>query len=88
MPGANVVAMLAYSLYLTHKEMAHLDELWLPRVMEARDWRTVVLIAVSCLSAAAVLYFAVERPMLQLRDRRAGRGTASVDVEARAEPAL
>jgi peptidoglycan/LPS O-acetylase OafA/YrhL len=87
-PGAKVVAMLAYSLYLTHKEIAHLDELWLPRVMDARDWRTVVLIAVSCLAAAAVLYFAVERPMLQLRDRRAGRNAASVDVEARAEPAL
>jgi peptidoglycan/LPS O-acetylase OafA/YrhL len=56
--------------------------------MEGRDWRTVVLIAVSCLAAAAVLYFAVERPMLQLRDRRAGRNAASVDVEARAEPAL
>jgi hypothetical protein len=35
-----------------------------------------------------VLYFAVEQPMLRLRDRRAGRVTANVDVEARVEPAL
>jgi peptidoglycan/LPS O-acetylase OafA/YrhL len=87
-PGAKVAAMLAYSLYLTHKEVAHLNELWLPNVMENRDWRTVVLIAMSCLAAAAVLYFAVEQPMLRLRDRRAGRVTANVDVEARVEPAL
>ncbi len=87
-PGAKVVAMLAYSLYLTHKEIAHLDELWLPQVMAARGAGATALIAASCLVAAAVLYFAVERPFLVLRDRRAGRRAGSVDLEARAEPAL
>ncbi len=87
-PGAKVVAMLAYSLYLTHKEVAHLDELWLPRVMASRGAGATALIAASCLAAAAVLYFAVERPFLVLRDRRAGNRATSVDVEARAEPAL
>jgi len=82
------VAMLAYSLYLTHKEIAHLDDLWLPHVMEARDWRSVVVIAASCLAAAAAFYFAVERPFLVLRDRRAGSSAKSVDLEARVEPAL
>jgi len=87
-PGAKFVAMLAYSLYLTHKEIAHLDDLWLPHVMEARDWRSVVVIAASCLAAAAAFYFAVERPFLVLRDRRAGSSAKSVDLEARVEPAL
>jgi hypothetical protein len=43
---------------------------------------------VSCLAVAAALYFAVERPFLVLRDRRAGRSAAQVDVEARVESAL
>jgi peptidoglycan/LPS O-acetylase OafA/YrhL len=81
-------AVLAYSLYLTHKEVAHLDELCLPSVMAARNWRAVVVMIVSCLAVAAALYFAVERPFLVLRDRRAGRSAAQVDVEARVEPAL
>jgi peptidoglycan/LPS O-acetylase OafA/YrhL len=83
-PGARVVAMLAFSLYLTHKEVAHVvAEAW-PSVMEARDWRCVPVYAVSCLAVAAVLYLGVERPMLWLRDKRARR----VDVEVLTEPAL
>ena len=87
-PGAKVIATLAYSLYLTHKEVAHLDELWLPQVMAARGAGAMMLISASCLVVAAVFYFAVERPFLVLRDRRAGNRESSVDLEARAEPAL
>lgn len=68
-PGAKLVATLAYSLYLTHKEIAHLDELCLPKVMDARDWKTVCILVVSCMVAAGVLYVAIERPFLMLRDR-------------------
>jgi peptidoglycan/LPS O-acetylase OafA/YrhL len=83
-PGARVVAMLAFSLYLTHKEVAHMvSDAW-PSVMKMRDWRCVPVYAVSCLAVAAVLYVGVERPMLRLRDKRARR----VDVEVLAEPAL
>ena len=84
-PGARMVATLAYSLYLTHKEVAHLDDLWLPKIMGARDWKTVVVLSVSCLAAAALLYFAIERPFLALRDRRR---RSDVDAKALAEPAL
>ena len=87
-PGAKMVSTLAYSLYLTHKEVAHLDALWLPNVMEARDWRTVGVLVVSCLTVAGLMYFAVERPFLALRDRREGRSVANVAEEARVEPAL
>jgi peptidoglycan/LPS O-acetylase OafA/YrhL len=87
-PGAQTVAMLAYSLYLTHKEAAHLDEVYLPRIMASPDWRAAALIAVSCLAVSALFYFAIERPCLVLRDRREGRRSAHVDVEANVEPAL
>jgi len=84
-PGAKWVAMWAYSLYLTHKEVAHGVYDWWPRLMEARDWRCVPEYAMSCLVVAAALYYAVERPFLKLRDRRDIEG---VDVKARVEPAL
>jgi peptidoglycan/LPS O-acetylase OafA/YrhL len=87
-PGARTAATLAYSLYLTHKEVAHLDALYLPRWMAGRDWQTILLTSISCLAVAALLYVTIERPFLQLRDRRAGRSANLVDVEARVEPAL
>jgi peptidoglycan/LPS O-acetylase OafA/YrhL len=87
-PGARLVATLAYSLYLTHKEIAHLDVLWLPKVMDARDWKTVGVLVVSCLAAAALFYVTIERPFLALRDRREGRPVANLDQEALIEPAL
>jgi peptidoglycan/LPS O-acetylase OafA/YrhL len=87
-PGAKQVATLAFSLYLTHKEVAHLDERWLPKIMDARDWKTVLVLIVTCLAVAALFYFAIERPFLALRDRRARRRVADVDLEARVEPAL
>ena len=86
-PGARVVATLAYSLYLTHKEIAHLDERWLPKLMDAHDWKAVGMIIVSCLAVAAFFYFAIERPFLALRDRREGRRVADVGEEVRIEPA-
>jgi peptidoglycan/LPS O-acetylase OafA/YrhL len=86
-PGAKWVAMLAFSLYLTHKEVASLVSKWLPALTETRDWRTVPLYALSCMAVAAVLYFCVERPFLVLRDQRERRGT-DVDLEARVDPAL
>jgi len=87
-PGAKMVATLAYSLYLTHKEIAHLDGLWLPKVMDAHNWKTVTVLILSCLAVAALFYFTIERPFLVLRDRREGRRVANVDQEARIEPAL
>jgi peptidoglycan/LPS O-acetylase OafA/YrhL len=87
-PGARLVATLAYSLYLTHREVARVDALYLPRIMGYRDGRTMLLLAVSCLAVAGAMYLCVERPFLMLRDRRGQRGRQNVDVEARAEPAL
>jgi peptidoglycan/LPS O-acetylase OafA/YrhL len=86
-PGAKLVATLAFSLYLTHREVGRLDEVYLKAMVAGRDWRSTLLLAGSCLLAAGVLYLCVERPFLMLRDRRKGR-TERVDVEARVDPAL
>jgi peptidoglycan/LPS O-acetylase OafA/YrhL len=82
-----MVATLAFSLYLTHKEVGHVVSAWLPGLVGSRGWISVPVYAVSCLAGAALLYFAVERPMLAHRDRRERR-RIDVDREARAEPAL
>jgi peptidoglycan/LPS O-acetylase OafA/YrhL len=87
-PGTEVVATLAYSLYLTHKEVAHLDGLYFPRETNTHDLHSTAFLAATCLIAAGILYFCIERPCLALRDRRAVHHTLPTDVEARMEPAL
>ena len=88
LPGAKMMALLAYSLYLTHKEIAHLDRLFFPHLTAERGWTAFLLVTVSCLLAAAVLYFAVERPFLLLRDAGEKKRNQSADTVAQAEPAL
>ena len=87
-PGARLLATLAFSLYLTHKEVAHLDRRYLPSLTASPDWKTVVVYAVTCLVSAGVLYGLVERPFMLLRDRLERRFVESVDVEMLREPAL
>lgn len=86
-PGARAVATMAFSLYLTHKEVAHLLYHFLNGFMHRHPWRTLLLLEPACLLAGTALYFAAERPMLVLRDRRAHR-TPRPELEARTEPAL
>lgn len=87
-PGAELLATLAFSLYLTHKEVAHLDRTYLPSLTEARDAKSVVIYAVTCLLVAGLLYGLVERPFLMLRDRFERKKTESIEMEILREPAL
>jgi len=87
-PGARRLATLAFSLYLTHKEVGNVVHTWFPVATDAHRWLTVPIYAASCLAVAALLYYTVERPFLRLRDWREGRRRAGADVEARVEPAL
>jgi peptidoglycan/LPS O-acetylase OafA/YrhL len=88
-PGAASLAALAYSLYLTHKSVAHALHRMMPGLTAEPDWKAAGIYAVGCLSFAAVLYFGVERPFLRLRDWHCGRRDASVvDREVRLDPAL
>jgi peptidoglycan/LPS O-acetylase OafA/YrhL len=68
-PGARLIATLAYSLCLIHKELIHIVDLCFPSIAHGAmlDWLCVY--ALFCLTAAAVLHLCVERPFLRLRDR-------------------
>lgn len=68
-PGAELVATLAFSLYLTHKEAVHLDRLLLPSLTAEPGFGSLCLYAATCLAVAATLYVCVERPFMLLRDR-------------------
>lgn len=92
-PGAAWIATVSYSLYLTHKEVAHLDRVMWPKLLEQPSGMGTAVYAVTCGAMAAALYFGVERPFLQLRAWRMDGGlkqvrAAAVDREARGDPAL
>lgn len=88
-PGAGPLAALAYSLYLTHKSVAHATHQLLPGLTEHPDWRSACIYFAACLSAASLLYFAVERPFLRLRYRRsASQKSALAEREVRLDPAI
>ena len=68
-PGAKLIATLAYSLYLTHKELIHLVDLCIPSIAQGYVFLWLGVYAAFCLIIAAALYLCVERPFLLLRDR-------------------
>ncbi len=68
-PGAGLLAALAYTLYLTHKEVAHFVMRHFPGVTASRGPESWCLYAAACLSVAGLLHLLVERPVLRLRDR-------------------
>jgi peptidoglycan/LPS O-acetylase OafA/YrhL len=68
-PGARLIATLAYSLYLTHKELIHIVDLCAPANAHGAMLAWLCVYALFCVAAATVLYLCVERPFLKLRDR-------------------
>jgi peptidoglycan/LPS O-acetylase OafA/YrhL len=69
-PGTQLIATLAYSLYLTHKELIHLVDLAFPSIAQGAMFKWLAVYAVFCFLAAAILYLCIERPFLVLRDKR------------------
>jgi peptidoglycan/LPS O-acetylase OafA/YrhL len=68
--GFSVPATLAYSLYLTHKEIGHLGYLYLTRFLSpGSPWTNLAILFSTSFLAAGILYLAVERPFLLLRER-------------------
>jgi peptidoglycan/LPS O-acetylase OafA/YrhL len=77
-PGAGWLAVVSYSLYLTHKAVYHLVETNLLAWWDARGMFAFAIYAASALAAGAALHHGVERPFLRLRDRwRAGAALES-----------
>jgi peptidoglycan/LPS O-acetylase OafA/YrhL len=73
LPGARLLAMLAFSLYLTHKQVyAWLDNL-LPGLGERTAPGAFLIYSVASVAIASVLYLGVERPGLRYRERWLGK---------------
>jgi peptidoglycan/LPS O-acetylase OafA/YrhL len=77
--GFGLIAALAYSAYLTHKEIIHIVRIHLPRLVESRGWLALVVYYAFSFVAAFVLYMSVERPFLRLRERISGRVTTPTE---------
>ncbi|HEY1528544.1 MAG TPA: acyltransferase [Candidatus Angelobacter sp.] len=67
--GFGLIAALAYSTYLTHKEIIHQVRVHLPRLVESRGWFALFAYFAFSFLAAFALYLAIERPFLRLRER-------------------
>ncbi|HXM01721.1 MAG TPA: acyltransferase [Chthoniobacterales bacterium] len=68
-PGATIGATLAYSTYLTHKAVMHLDRVYLGNLLSVNWLVSLAIYAVSSLIVALALYLCVEGPFLRLRER-------------------
>jgi peptidoglycan/LPS O-acetylase OafA/YrhL len=67
--GFGLIATLAYSLYLTHKEIMHFDYVFLQRYVRPGGWLALLIYFVSSFAVATVLYFVVERTFLRMREK-------------------
>jgi peptidoglycan/LPS O-acetylase OafA/YrhL len=80
--GFGLIAALAYSAYLTHKEIIHMVRVHLPRLVESRGWLALFAYFGFSFLAAFALYLAIERPFLHLRERISSRPTKAVKLAA------
>ena len=82
--GFGLIAALAYSTYLTHKEVIHFVRIHLPKLVESRGWFALIVYFAFSFAVAFVLYLAVERPFLRLRERISRRVVTPVENAATA----
>ncbi len=68
-PGAAVIAAIAYSTYLTHKQIFHLLKSAWGAPLQAHGFVSFFLYGFAALAAGAVLYWLVERPALRWREQ-------------------
>ena len=88
-PGAGTFAALAFSLYLTHKSVAHAVHLLLPVLTARAGWISSGIYAAACLGVASLLYLGIERPFIALRVRRSSSRLASqTERETQFDPAI
>jgi peptidoglycan/LPS O-acetylase OafA/YrhL len=82
-PGAGTTATLAYSLYLSHKAVMHLDRSLLAHWMSLEGAVGLLVYGGSSLAAAGMLHLCIERPCLRIRDRLLRRGTKAAPLSQR-----
>jgi peptidoglycan/LPS O-acetylase OafA/YrhL len=68
-PGAGWLALISYSLYLTHKAAMHLTESWFGAQLEGHGLLAFVVYGAAVLLMGALLHYSVEGPFLRLRER-------------------
>lgn len=73
LPGAGWLAAVSFSLYLVHKPIYGLVEAHFGDGLEGETYLAFAVYGIASLIGAAVLYYAVERPGLRLRQRRIRR---------------
>jgi len=74
-PGATWIAAISYSLYLSHKIAFHVVHEWIAPSLAGEPAPTFAAYAAVVLAFGAVLHYAIERPFLRLRERKAkGKG--------------
>ncbi len=67
---SQIIAILSYSIYLTHKQVIHLTREWLQDSSIPQESNLMFCICMlTSLLAGCILYLAVEKPFLMLRDR-------------------
>ena len=80
MPGATWLAAASYSLYLSHKGMFHLTELFLGDSLADYRFVRFAVYALTTLAGGALLHYAIELPFLRWRDRPAARGPSPISA--------
>jgi len=68
-PGTVIGATLAYSTYLTHKAVMHLDRIYFSQWLNANWISAFFIYTSSSLIVATVLYLCIEAPSLRLREK-------------------
>jgi peptidoglycan/LPS O-acetylase OafA/YrhL len=68
-PGAEAIATVTFSLYLSHKMTWHVVRTYWPEWVRAGGLQAFCVYAGSAFLVGALLYLMVERPFLLLRDR-------------------
>lgn len=67
-PGASFIATLAFTLYLTHKQMIHLATV-IVGDYKANPAATIALSVGLTIAGACVIHYVIEKPFLKLRNR-------------------
>jgi peptidoglycan/LPS O-acetylase OafA/YrhL len=81
-PGFSLIAALAYNTYLTHKEIIHFLRSHWPRLVKGGGWLALLAYFAFSFLAAFVLYMAVERPFLRMRERISSRAAKAAQMAA------
>jgi peptidoglycan/LPS O-acetylase OafA/YrhL len=73
-PGAAFIASIAYSAYLVQKLVIHaVGDFCVAHNVDPKSASALIGVEICVYAAATILFFAVERPFLQLRKRIAPR---------------